>query len=337
MYHVEISSLLPGPYSETFTIQNHDGTELKPVTVTVHTENQTFALFEGKEPGKNWQTQYNFTITPYWLNYPEYNENLAIDVQNFYIRDYCAAMSINGSPLITMDQANFNLTALDAPEFNETQGNFTEPFSYNISKYLMSEDSMFELQNITFTMYRPPNSTADEELSDVCGKLVIKTVSRSYEEEEWSKDDLIHKKEGGSESSALSESMKYIVSAKLRPQIGYHSILMRISSDKEGLEATSQELKFNIEILDCRVDKFTLVEQFLPYVSIEIGDSINLGFKEYVQEPSCGFAVDYTLTLIERQFGSSEQPKFQPELEGTTTDPKFAVLYPEYQTLLYNP
>ncbi len=64
-YTVMISSTKPGPYDKAFKITNHDGMELKPVTVSVNTADQEYALHEGRV-SKDWRTKYDFTIEACW-------------------------------------------------------------------------------------------------------------------------------------------------------------------------------------------------------------------------------------------------------------------------------
>ena len=62
-----------------------------------------------------------------------------------------------------------------------------------------------------------------------------------------------------------------------------------------------------------------------------------LPFSNFTQQPSCGFDVDYSLTLIEKTFGSNEQPVFDLALEGITSFPEFAVFDPDAKYLSYRP
>ena len=50
-------------------------------------------------------------------------------------------------------------------------------------------------------------------------------------------------------------------------------------------------------------------------------DVNQLAFTNYTQMPACDFNVDYTLTLIEKDYLSADQPAFDPTLEGITSDP----------------
>ena len=53
--------------------------------------------------------------------------------------------------------------------------------------------------------------------------------------------------------------------------------------------------------------------------------------------PECGFSIDYTVTLIEKGYQSSEQPSFTPDLEGQTPIPEFMLLDLEANTLTIEP
>ena len=59
VYTVMINSNNPGPYDEAFSIEIHDGYELKPVVVTVQTDSQVFALYDGRS-NQTWRTEYVF-------------------------------------------------------------------------------------------------------------------------------------------------------------------------------------------------------------------------------------------------------------------------------------
>ena len=45
-------------------------------------------------------------------------------------------------------------------------------------------------------------------------------------------------------------------------------------------------------------------------------EQIEMPFSNYIQVPSCEFAVDYTITLIEKTYMSDEKPKFTKSIEG---------------------
>ena len=60
-------------------------------------------------------------------------------------------------------------------------------------------------------------------------------------------------------------------------------------------------------------------------------------FSNFKQEPSCGFDVEYSLTLIEKTFGTNEQPVFDYALEGITSFPEFAVFDSQAKSLSYQP
>ena len=61
---VTLSSTFPGPY-DSFTIIYNDGVELEPVVITVQTDDQEYALYEGRNNGE-WRTKYNFKIDACW-------------------------------------------------------------------------------------------------------------------------------------------------------------------------------------------------------------------------------------------------------------------------------
>ena len=65
VYTVTINSNNPGPYDEAFSVEIHDGNELKPVVVTVETDKQEFALHDGVSD-QTWSTEYVFKITAIW-------------------------------------------------------------------------------------------------------------------------------------------------------------------------------------------------------------------------------------------------------------------------------
>ena len=70
LYTVTVSSSKAGPYNDAFTIINHDGSNLKPVVASVETNNQDYALFEGRV-SKDWQTKYDFKISACWQEHPD--------------------------------------------------------------------------------------------------------------------------------------------------------------------------------------------------------------------------------------------------------------------------
>ena len=266
-YTVTISSNKPGTYEEAFKITNHDGMELKPVTVSVNTIVQEFALYEGRV-NKDWRTKYDFKIEACWQEHPD-QKCLTMADQPFYVRDYCAAMRIDGPPQVTMDETPFNMTVVEPPVFDPVQGNFSEPLSYNISKYLMTEDSHFVLENFNYTKYRP-DASWPEIVNQGCGKLELDLETRSYAES-WQDKDLMTRN-SEDDMFYLPEGTDHFVTAKHRVQIGDHTVVMRVRSDLVP-ESSSQMLNFNIEILDCKVYSFASLGENLPFVTIKSGFS----------------------------------------------------------------
>ena len=210
-YTVTISSNKPGTYEEAFKITNHDGMELKPVTVSVNTIVQEYALHEGRV-NKDWRTKYDFIIKACWPEYLDQNCFTTAD-EPFYIRDYCAAMRIDSPTQVTVDDTPLNITILEQPVFDLVQGNFTEPLSYNISKYLMTEDSRFILEKANYTKYRP-DASWPEIVNKGCGNLNFGVELRSYEES-WFENDLMTR-EATDASFYLPEGTEHIVIAKNR-------------------------------------------------------------------------------------------------------------------------
>ena len=64
---------------------------------------------------------------------------------------------------------------------------------------------------------------------------------------------------------------------------------------------------------------------------------MRLPFSNYTQTPDCEFSVNYVMTLVEKPFGSPEEPAFDPIFEGTLSDPEFVTLDLDGQFLQYQP
>ena len=90
--------------------------------------------------------------------------------QSFFIRDYCAAMILDGPIEAIQLDDNFNMTKLEEPKFDSVQGNWTKHWTFNISKYLMTEKSSFLLKYVNYTQWRP-DSNWPEVLNHKCGSL----------------------------------------------------------------------------------------------------------------------------------------------------------------------
>ena len=83
------------------------------------------------------------------------------------------------------------MTKLDEPTFDSVPGNWTEPWKFNISKYLMTEDSSFQLEYVNYTKYRPDTSWPVVR-NEKCGNLKYEIVHKSYAES-WEEDDILEK------------------------------------------------------------------------------------------------------------------------------------------------
>ena len=87
---------------------------------------------------------------------------------------------------------------------------------------------------------------------------------------------------------------------------------MKVFSDLVS-DSTSQLYKFQIEILDCKVEKFDPGKQAFANVIMNSGDTKIFKFSDFKQEPACYFDMRYSLTLLEKPFGSAETPTFDLE------------------------
>lgn len=57
---------------------------------------------------------------------------------------------------------------------------------------------------------------------------------------------------------------------------------MRVISDLETIpESTTQLINFYIEILDCKVESFTMFEEQLPFTQFRYGEQAALKFEEF--------------------------------------------------------
>ena len=57
-------------------------------------------------------------------------------------------------------------------------------------------------------------------------------------------------------------------------------------------------MTFDLEIIDCKVDHFYSPAQPFEDLLLKLGDSVRLSFKNFVQDPSCKFFTNYTVTAI---------------------------------------
>ena len=89
-------------------------------------------MFDGRED-KSWRTQYNFIISAAFTLHPT-EATFTMAPQSFYIRDYCAAMVLDGPAEAIKLDSNFNMTMLDEPTFDSVLGNWTEPWIFNVTK-----------------------------------------------------------------------------------------------------------------------------------------------------------------------------------------------------------
>ena len=57
----------------------------------------------------------------------------------------------------------------------------------------------------------------------------------------------------------------------------------------------------------------------------------------FIQVPECGFTVEYTVTLIEKPYGSNTKQAFKAELERTQPDPKIVEIDFDNWMVIVNP
>ena len=118
--------------------------------------------------------------------------------QSFYIRDYCAAMVLDGPSEVFQEFPDFNITRQANPPLDTVQGNWTQPWVYKIEKYLKTEESFFHLQYVNYTKYRPDGSWPAVK-NQKCGRLRYDIVYTSYKKNEMfieEIDDIMYKPEG---------------------------------------------------------------------------------------------------------------------------------------------
>lgn len=164
-------------------------------------------------------TEYIFTIEAYWEIHQD-QPSMKMAGHSFFIGDFCAAMSLN-IPWTEKDEAtHFNLTMLTPSPYNATQGNWTEPLVFNISKYLRSDESSFLMQYISYTKFQPPTATWAPVVNAECGNLIYEWVYYSYNET-WKNNDLLYKPTEPDEFFE-EEGTRYYLEAYDRYQIGDH-------------------------------------------------------------------------------------------------------------------
>ena len=117
--------------------------------------------------------------------------------------------------------------------------------------------------------------------------------------------------------------------------IGDHHIIYEIKLANEEIEdAPRRYVRFNIEILDCKVDNFYSIETYFESSALTVNEEIVYQFLNYIQEPKCDFDVEYTTTLLDTSEGFQN---LTSQNIGDSTSPEFVFLDVDAGTLSIRP
>jgi len=224
-------------------------------------------------------------------------------------------MTFDGPPLVT---------ALDTA-FNFTLGDMKDPWTHQISKYLGTSPSRFQMNKINYTKFRLNPAIDKAYVNQGCGQLQY-TLSQLSWNQTWIGNDIVSTPLG---SAATGDGGVIIFNlmAEKRFQIGDHNVTVKIKSDQMPI-ATTRYVEFRVKILDCYLQRVEVGHQDFQSLVLELDKEASFPFKNYTQTPSCGFQIDYTVTLIRTFFGANQLPEFDPgsEGKGLTTDPELISL-----------
>ena len=107
----------------------------------------------------------------------------------------------------------------------------------------------------------------------------------------------------------------HYVEATKREQLGSHKVELEIKSDTVPV-AASKTVTFEIDILDCKVSSYQAGTQVFKSVEVKVGEQAIFQLNEFTMEPACGFTSNYTVTLVAKPFGSTNDVSFPVEQEG---------------------
>lgn len=186
----------------------------------------------------DYSTVYKFSLSAIFSEYP--NEiTFTHGPFDFLIRDYCVGMALSGPPgVMKLDNA-----------FNISSGNVTEPWKFQISKYLVSGKSHFMMDYMSYTSWVPSGDPIPA-INTGCGILTYNLTTLSWSEA-WQGDYIISRPAGASYFSQTGTN--HILSTDKRIQIGDHYALLEVKSELRII-STYRTLNFTLEILDCRVN-----------------------------------------------------------------------------------
>lgn len=89
----------------------------------------------------------------------------------------------------------------------------------------------------------------------------------------------------------------------------------------------AQFVTFYVEILDCRVEKFTSPNQtYFQDVVMKLGESVEFTFNNFIISPECEFNITYTVTLMENTNENDEHIIYKASLDGQTPEEDFVVM-----------
>lgn len=144
-YSVTIVSNRPKPDEPGIKITMQSTTDFPSADMSIETTDQSYAL---SDSNGDYRTKFAISLSAQFDLYKdEFTFQHSVD---FYIRDYCVALTLTGPPDITA------LTNLQ----NITQGvedadGIVQPYVNKISKHILTNQTIFELANMSYEKYRP--------------------------------------------------------------------------------------------------------------------------------------------------------------------------------------
>lgn len=149
-------------------------------------------------------------------------------------------MLLSAAPAFEPQNTNFNMTCSDPAEY-----------IYKIRKNRKSGKSSFILNYMHYSKWHP--SGVQQSLDVGCGNLIYELVDKS-----WEGSDIMGRPIGDSYFSP--KGTVHLINGDEKEQIGDHIAILEVSSDQVEV-SSKQNITFNIEILDCKVEEFAIGEQ----------------------------------------------------------------------------
>lgn len=171
-YKVTVVSSRPLPFEPGIKIEYLPTSDFPSAKISIETNDQSYAM---SDTNSDYRTKFAISLSAELDHYTD-QITFTYGPIDFYIRDYCAGLTLisqSDTIKVLTNSQNFTSNVLD-------EDGKAQPFTYKISKHIITDNTLFELKYFGYIKYR--TSASMPAVTTGCGELVYKMTKMSWQD-----------------------------------------------------------------------------------------------------------------------------------------------------------